>query len=232
MISRPVSSFFLRADSLLRGRPALRPIAAAGARPGALPHLLLMTLVFGSFYGAVMGVFGGLHDGRWPQLIYSALKVPMLLLVSFCISLPSFFVLNTIVGARSDFRQVLHALIASQAGLTVVLASLAPFTAFWYVSYGDYDAALMFNAAMFFVATLAGQWMLRRSYRPLTAANPRHRHLLRSWLALYAFVAIQMAWVLRPFVGHPHAPVSFFRSDAWGNAYVELAHIAARALGW
>jgi len=40
-----------------------------------------------------------------------------------------------------------------------------------------------------------------------------------------------MAWVLRPFVGQPHSSVSFFRPEAWGNAYVELVHIALRAIG-
>ena len=76
---------------------------------------------------------------------------------------------------------------------------------------------------MFGVASVAAQWMLRRFYRPLIARNPRHRLLLRTWLVIYAFVGIQMAWVLRPFVGAPHAPTRFFRQEAWGNAYVELA---------
>lgn len=190
-----------------------------------------MIVLFGACYGATMGTFGGLHSHRWLQLLYSALKVPMLLLVSFARSVPRFFVLNTVLGVRSDFRRVLHALVASQAGLTAVLASLAPFTAFWYVCDGDYDTALTFNGGMFLVATLAGQWMLRRSYRPLLAQNPRHRWLLRFWLAIYAFVAIQTAWVLRPFVGHPRSPVTFFRPEAWGNAYVEIGHIVLHALG-
>ncbi len=40
-----------------------------------------------------------------------------------------------------------------------------------------------------------------------------------------------MAWVLRPFVGSPGKPITFFRQEAWGNAYVEVAGIAARVLG-
>jgi len=121
---------------------------------------------------------------------------------------------------------------SAQAGLTIVLASVAPFTAFWYVCDGDYNAALLFNAAMFGVATLAAQWMLRRSYRHLIVRNIRHRLLRRTWVLLHAFVAIQMAWVLRPFVGAPGARVTFFRHEAWGNAYVELGKIAARAIGF
>src|SRR4051794_28360664 len=224
-----MTSLLLSTDELLRGRLGREGEPARASR--LLPRLLLTLTLCGVFYGATMGTFGGVHGQRALQPLYAGVKVPILLLVTFAVSLPSFFVLNTILGVREDFRQVLSALVATQAGLTVVLASLAPFTAFWYVSFAGYDAALMFNAAMFAVASFAGQWMLRRFYRPLVARNPRHRLLLRGWLVIYAFVGIQMGWVLRPFVGVPGRPVTFFRAEAWGNAYVEVARTAARALG-
>ena len=44
-----------------------------------------------------------------------------------------------------------------------------------------------------------------------------------AWAALYVFVAIQLAWVLRPFVGSPTLPTRFFREEAWDNAYVVVA---------
>jgi hypothetical protein len=47
--------------------------------------------------------------------------------------------------------------------------------------------------------------------------------LLRAWLIVFAFVGIQMGWVLRPFIGHPRGPTTFFREGAWGKAYVEVA---------
>jgi hypothetical protein len=43
--------------------------------------------------------------------------------------------------------------------------------------------------------------------------------MLRAWLVVYAFVGIQMAWVLRPFIGNPDQPTRFFREESWGNAY-------------
>jgi hypothetical protein len=72
--------------------------------------------------------------------------------------------------------------------------------------------------------------MLRRSYRPLIARQPRHRLLLVCWLVLYAFVGVQMAWVLRPFIGSPGTPVQFFRTDAWGNAYLVVGRMIWDAL--
>jgi hypothetical protein len=63
------------------------------------------------------------------------------------------------------------------------------------------------------------------------ARSPRHRLLLRAWFFLYAFVGIQMGWVLRPFIGDPHLPVAFFRSEAWGNAYVIVGKLVVNAIG-
>jgi len=159
-----MTSFLLHADDLLRGGPwAMRP-----DRPRrVLLHLFAFVVLFGVFYGAVMGSFGGVAGRRALQPVYSGLKVPLLLLVTFGLSLPSFFVLNTILGVRSDFRYVLRGLIATQAALTIVLAALAPVTAFWYASSADYESALMFNALMFLVASVAAQFLLRRWYRPL-----------------------------------------------------------------
>ena len=55
--------------------------------------------------------------------------------------------------------------------------------------------------------------------------------MLRIWLGVYAFVGIQMGWLLRPFIGDPSLPVSFFRADSWGNAYVNVAEVIYHAVG-
>jgi hypothetical protein len=215
------------ADDILRRRAwTIQPSRAATA----LPRLAAAIVVFGMFYGAVMGLFGGMLGDRWLQVVYAALKVPFLLLGSFVIGLPSFFVLNTLLGLRSDFARALRAVTAAQAGLAVVLASLAPLTALWYGSSADYQAALRFNGLMFLVASLAGQWLLRQYYRPLILANPRHRWLLAMWLVIYVFVAIQLAWIFRPFVGDPSLPVQFIREESWGNAYVVVGRLIYDAL--
>ncbi|HUU95986.1 MAG TPA: hypothetical protein VM487_09605 [Phycisphaerae bacterium] len=217
-----MASLLLQADRVLRGRPG-DPLDTRPAH--TLQRLLTYTLIGGMFYGAVMGTFGGFAGDRIWQITFSATKVPLLLVATFAISLPSFFVLNSLFGVRADFADVLRALLAAQAGLTIILAALAPYTAFWYASFTGYQPAILFNALMFGIASLAAQWLLRRYYRPLIARNRRHRLLLRTWLVLYAFVGIQMGWILRPFVGAPNMPVQFFREETWGNAYVIVARL-------
>ncbi len=218
-VMSPMIGLFRLADNLLRGEMA----QARGSREQRLPvlgSLCLTMIAYGMFYGAVMGSYGGHNGWRIWQALYSALKVPILLIATFLLSVPSFFVLNTLFGLRDDFGRVVRSLISTQAGLTVILSALAPFTAFWYVSGSGYHPAILFNGMMFAVASFSAQWMLRRDYMPLIADNPKHRAMLRAWIVIYVFVGIQMAWVLRPFIGDPSAPVQFFREGAWSNAYV------------
>src|SRR5689334_5471553 len=121
------------ADDVLRGDISL---ARRGRESGlgSLGSLAVMIVAFGMLYGGVMGMYAGTSGPRIWQVVYSAVKLPFLLFTTFLLSLPSFFVVNTLLGLRDDFPRTMRALLATQAGLTVILASLAPFTAFWYVS--------------------------------------------------------------------------------------------------
>jgi hypothetical protein len=213
-------------DDVLRRREVVQ------SRPGGFALLWMVGCItaFGMFYGAVMGAFGGIWNERLWQAACSAVKVPLLLLGTSLIVWPSFFVLNTLAGLRHDFVRATTALMAAQAGLAVVLGSLAPLTIVWYATSSDYGDALRFNGIMFAIACFAGQWLLRDHYRLLIENDRRHRWMFWLWLLLYIFVAIQMAWVLRPFVGAPSAPVEFLRRDKWGNAYLVVARLIYEAM--
>lgn len=217
------STLFHQADLVLRGGAARDAVS--------WPSRLAVAMVFGASYGAVMGSYGGLDAGRPWQMLYSGLKAPLLLAATFLLSLPTFFVLNSLLGLRADFPRVVRALVATQAGLTVVLASLAPITAFVYISGVGYQPAILFNGLMFATASFSAQVLLRREYRGLIARNPAHRATLRAWLVVYVFVGVQMGWVLRPFIGAPGQPVQFFREDSWSNAYLAVLEIIWRVFG-
>lgn len=198
----------------------------------AIGRLLAVLIVLGLFYGAIMGSYRLLAgQAGWElQIAYSAVKVPLLLMGSFLISLPSFFVINTLLGLRHDFGAAVRALLAAQAGLAILLASLAPLTMLWYASTARHNEALLFNGLMFAVASFGAQVLVRGYYRPLIAANKRHRWLLWCWLFVYALVAIQLAWLLRPFVGAPGSSVVFVRPEAWDNAYVIVGRLILNTL--
>jgi len=208
------------ADALLRGRE----------RAWSWKVLALVIVVFGPVYGAVMGSYAFAGPERLLQVLYSAVKVPMLLLVTTGICLPGFFVISTVAGVRDDFRASFAAILSGQATMSVMLAALAPVTALVYVSGAPYGVALLTNAAMFAVGTGAAQFVMRRDYRVLIARRPRHRALLVFWAVLYAFVGIQLGWTLRPFIGVPGWFPTFLRDEPLTNAYVEVWAIVRRAV--
>src|SRR3954470_15175591 len=85
-------------DAILRSQAAAPELTSAVPGPAARLTLLKLAGVivfFGMLYGAVMGTFSATSPQRAMQIVYAAVKVPILLLVTSLISLPSFFVLNT-----------------------------------------------------------------------------------------------------------------------------------------
>lgn len=201
----------------------------AGARPihAAISIALIM------MYGGAMGSFGLWENGssanNWLQVLYSAVKVPLLLGATFALSLPCFFVFNAIAGVAGDFREVMKTLVATQSPLSVLLGSLSPLTLMMYASGGGYLTGVLFNAAMFAAASLGILPVVRRNYRLLIRRNPTHRRMAALWMLLYSFVGIQMGWSLRPFIGDPNNVTEFFRSNGWGNAYVVILEILMNA---
>lgn len=212
------------ADDLLHGSGPFAPHAAAQRPWWWLP---LASIAIAPLYGLVMGSYSVTSLDRVALCIFAGLKLPLLLLGSAAICLPAFFILNTALGLRGELRAALQAIWAGQAVFALALASLAPLTAVWYASDVGYRAAVLFNGVMFALGTTAGHSRMLRHYRPLIRRNRMHATALAAWLTMYVFVGIQMAWMLRPFVGSPHEPPQFFRSEPFSNAYVALAKLLA-----
>ncbi|MCA9263459.1 MAG: hypothetical protein KDA60_06400 [Planctomycetales bacterium] len=223
-----MNSLWIHADHVLRARYQ-NDIGDSALR---WPQLLVIVGVCGGGYGAMMGMFGAVGGAPSWQMIFAAMKVPLLLLGTFAVSIPSFFVMNTLAGVRRDFGEVWRALLMTQAGVAICLASLGPITLLWYCSSANYAVAVGFNGGMFLIASICAQSIMRGQYRRLISRNKRHWKLMYVWWITYAVVAIQMAWLLRPLLGNPHAAVRFFRADAFQqNAYEAVIRII-RATLW
>ena len=215
-------------DALLRARGEFAVHGTAQASAAGVPWARIAGLVLAG--GFVSGLVMGAYAGRPLQSAYSGLKVPLLLAVSTLVCLPSFAVVNTVLGLRDDLRSALRAVLAVQATVAVVVGSLAPVAGVIYASGVSYRMAVVAHGVIFALATAAGQLTMNRHYRPLLARDPLHRVTAWGWSLLYAFVAIQSAWVLRPFIGSPDMPPRFLREDLWSNAYVIVARTVAELI--
>lgn len=209
-------------DAILRGDGRFAP----GMTDSGTRSWLGWAALGGSAYGACMG----LHVGDPEQALYSAIKVPLLFLVSGLVVAPSFWILLRVLGLAEDQAAVLRGVLAAQAVFALVLASLGPITLFVYLNRPSYPLATTTSGVAFLIALAMGARRLARHQRPLVARDARHRTFVRLWPILHAFVTIQAAWVLRPFVGWPDREATFLRDQAWDNAYVIVFDIIGRVL--
>ena len=227
-------------DQVLTGSAA-NPIIGSSHRSSSnirLRTAALIVLIAGLCYGSAMGCYAALANQRawteqWLQMLYSGMKVPLLILATLLIALPSFFILNTLFGLRQHFNESLKAILLAQSGLVIILLSLAPITLFVYVSVSPmrqgYSLAVLWNAIAFGGSSVIAQLLLRRNYRHLVLQDARHRKMIWVWIFVYAFVGIQMAYTLRPFIGSPASEISFFREDPFENAYVRVFELIGSA---
>lgn len=184
-------------------------------------------------YGACMGSFslwGGDSRG-WTQMLFSALKVPMLVVVTLLLSLPGFFVFYTLAGLSQAFGGVFRSIIATQSTLGLMLGALSPLLLLWHASSGNYLDGVLVSALLFGVGAVSSLVRLQRLRRGgEVSMNSRQRKLLWLWGGCYIFIGVQMGWTLRPFIGVPGAEATLFREDGWGNAWESLFSIIVAAL--
>lgn len=230
-------------DHLLRDREQIAQDLGANksvASSISACFLIFVTLTF--IYGLVMGsqsLIRGYDDG-WKYMLASAVKLPLLFLLSISICLPLLYVLNILIGPKSMFRQVFGMIIASIAVSSIVLGACAPIVLFFMLSTSSYAFVKIMNVAVFAFAGLYGVWFLKKTLQdmviPVNADEEEVADRKRSvasiiqwWMLTYGFVGSQMAWILRPYVGEPGRPFSFFRSLE-SNFYLDVLRTLGRLM--
>jgi hypothetical protein len=205
----PPSASILRTAELLLRNPSavLAQVQAGGPELRELPLRLTVCALAG------FGVFGFLLGFTRSPLVGLA-AAPKLMLVglgSLAVCLPALHVYGRMLGARiSALQAVCEALVVlATTGLT--LLGLAPV----WLAFANavnhpptgYFHVMLGSLAFLGVAALRGVWVLVKALR---AQGRTVIHLL-AWTALYGMVGIQMAWVVRPFVGNPGSPTVAIR---------------------
>ncbi len=209
--------------------PVIDALLRATLQPGQSPisarTLAQAVACGGALQGAAMGAFAFTNGGSAAYILLSALKVPLFLGIAAALMLPALYVLYALWGLGGEFRLALRALMGGQAAFALILASLSPFTLVFYLSGATYRGALAFNLGLFALSALAAQHLIRARIQTLIRRDARHSRLLFVGFGLWIFVAVQLGWNLRPFVGNPDAPAQFLRPDAFTNAYLAIWRI-------
>lgn len=186
----------------------------------------LAIAIFSAVYGAIMGVYAG-----GIQIVYDAIKVPLLLLISVYITIPSYYVLGSLLGGKISFRQMVVLLLSGLAVMAVVLLAFVPVNLFFIfttanATYTTYAFLVLLNVVIF---TLAGLFavvhVLRGFVTVFSGSDWKFAFIIGS--IIFMFVGTQLAWVLRPYF---HYYPEFIR-PVEKNFYAALIELIIRLLG-
>jgi hypothetical protein len=193
---------------------------------GKISYSLLTLLVLCAFYGASAGAYAGPV-----QALSAAIKLPVLFLGTLAICFPGFFVIQVLVGSRLRLAQVLALTTGALALSAIVLAAIVPVGLFFLLTGANYHFLELLHVVIVLGSGLVGMAALheglafaceKRGVYPRRAMT-----IMQVWAVLFAFVGIQMAWNLRPFVGDREVPFQVFRHYE-GNFYTGVLYSLQR----
>jgi hypothetical protein len=195
---------------------------------------LVVILIGSGVYGFTLGIW------RAPlQSLYTAIKFPMLIVLTCASNAVLNGMLAQILGSGFSFKQTSLAILMSFAIAAIILAGFSPITLFiWYNApplasknaiLGHSVMLLTHVGAIAFAGIIANRRLLDL-LRKISGRDATARAVLFSWLAGNLFLGAQLAWNLRPFIGSPTLAVQFLRDDPLRGNFYEAVWRALRHL--
>lgn len=181
--------------------------------------MLISSISFFALYGAVMG-----SSNSALQAFASAIKLPILFLITLVICLPTLYFFNLLFGSRLTLPQTLALILTAITVTAVLTLSFAPISLFFWLTAPHYQFFKLLNVAILTLTGFFGLTFLVNGMNHVQHEDGRRVRslILRVWIFVYGFVGTQMAWTLRPFLGAPEYPFQIFR-QLGGNFYVNVA---------
>jgi hypothetical protein len=181
-------------------------------------NMLLGAVPFFAIYGAVLGISSSVL-----QALSSAIKLPILYLITLTICLPTLYFFNLLFGSRLTLAQTFALIMTAIAVTAVLTLSFAPIALFFWITAPNYQFYKLLNVGILTVTGVAGLSFLWQGMRHVQKGEGMgvRSLILWLWIFIYGFVGTQMAWTLRPFFGSPALPFEVFR-DLGGNFYMNV----------
>jgi hypothetical protein len=238
---------FLVIERILRHRDDVwRQIGQEQRIGELLSQMLTSSTLSLACYGVVMGLwqFSPL------QALASAIKLPLLFLLTLAICLPTLYLFNLVLGSTLSVRQALALVMTSITVTSVLTLAFAPISLFFLLTASDYEFFKLLNVAILGLTGFVGLGFLvdgvaslnhpspeaasgpppppppvaeDEAAKPAAQAKKANTPLVWLWIVLYGFVGTQLAWTLRPFFGDPNQPFQIFRFGSNNsNFYVNM----------
>jgi hypothetical protein len=169
------------------------------------------------------------------QGLSSALKMPVLFLLTMAFCLPSLYFFSlTLLRTPLSMIQVQTVVLAGVAVTAFLLLGLAPISLFFVLTSSNYPFFQLMAVLFVGSSAVIGIYFLWRGMTQveISGQNSKKRfgqRILMLWFVLYAFVGTQMTWRLSPFIGRPEDPF-FLVKPSRDNFYVDVLHALQGAL--
>lgn len=197
-------------ESLIVFEQAGALVLRGSGNAGFLRFLLVSITGLYAVYGFSMGLFAGIY----PALV-SMLKLPALFLCTVAVVIPSFHVLNLLLGCRFTFPQSLRLVLLAISANAIALASYAPVSYLFVLSAHEstYFFLVVMHVAVFTISGLISLGVIVMISRAVAEATGKvfNPGILLAWGLLYGLVGSQMSWILRPWIGSPTEAYALFR---------------------
>ena len=153
-------------DHLLRGRFTTPEQLRSGRPEVPIGSLVIACVVLGAFYGAAMGLYAVTTRGSGEgllQVVSSAVKVPLLFLLTLVVTFPSLYVVSALSRSKLQAGDTLRLLLAAIVVHLALLASLGPVAAFFTLSTDSYPFMKLLHVVLFAAGGLVGLGFLQKA---------------------------------------------------------------------
>jgi hypothetical protein len=114
-------------------------------------QMLVGSVVALALYGAVLGSFHGAL-----MALTSAVKLPLLFLVTLAICLPTLYLFNLVFGARLSVRQSVSLVMVAITVTAMLAVAFAPISLFFRITAPDYGFFKLLNIAILALSAIVG----------------------------------------------------------------------------
>lgn len=193
--------------------------------------LFVSTVVFLAAYGFVTGL-----SHSWLQALSSAVKIPLLFLLTLAFTLPAlYFFALALLNVQFSVAQAGVVVLTGIGVTSFLLLGLSPVTLFFVLTSSSYPFFQLLAVVFMAISGFTGLHYLLRGFTWVDKAREMStdsvgNNLLRAWVVLYGFVGAQMTWRLSPLIGDPREPFFWLRPSR-DNFFVDVMNAMERTIG-
>ncbi|HLB74154.1 MAG TPA: hypothetical protein VJJ98_09055 [Sedimentisphaerales bacterium] len=178
--------------------------------------------LFALIYGVVMGCYNGLE-----QAVSSGIKVPAFLTLTLLVCFPVFYIIQFVLGSKLGLLHMLNVILNGFLMVSLIMVAFAPIVIFFLITGDNYAFIKLLHVAIFSVSGFFGAKTMVEALRYCCEKSKVYPKVgvvvFRFWVVILAFVGMQLAWNLRPFIGNRGMKFELFR-EREGNFYLSVIH--------